>query len=72
MKEQAPIAVRLSGLRRLLDNCGRVTAERIGKEAGARFVVGSAVLYDVEKIRQYMKEATENDQTHSTDDGAQT
>ena len=35
-------------------NCGRVTAAKIGNEAGARSQIGRRVLYKVSKIEEYL------------------
>lgn len=36
-------------------SCGHATARRIGKDAGARIVVGRRVLYSVKKIEYYIE-----------------
>lgn len=39
--------------------CGRGTADKIGKEAGARVQYGKCVRYNVEKVRDYLNSLTE-------------
>ena len=39
-------------------NVGRDTAKRIAREAGAEIRIGSRVLYDREKIDEYMESLT--------------
>lgn len=46
------------GLAAMLD-VGRSTAEKIGKDAGARVQYGRCVRYSVEKVRAYLDELTE-------------
>lgn len=36
-------------------SCGRATAEKIGEAAGARIKVGRRVLYNAERIRNYLE-----------------
>lgn len=36
-------------------SCGRATAEKIGEAAGARIKVGRRVLYNAERIRDYLE-----------------
>lgn len=37
-------------------NCGRETAVKIGTEANARIKIGRRVLWDVGKIKEYVKD----------------
>ena len=46
-------AVDIKELKEML-GCGRVTAERIGADANARFRVGRRVLYNVNKVQSYI------------------
>lgn len=39
--------------------CGRVAAETLGKEAGARIRIGRRVLWNVKKIQEYMDSISE-------------
>lgn len=39
-------------------SCGLVTARKAAEEAGARVEIGRRVLYSVEKIEEYVNEAT--------------
>lgn len=41
-------------------NCGRVTAERIAKEAGARKKIGKTVRYYVPAIKEYLASPESN------------
>lgn len=47
------LTVDTQGLQNLLD-CGRVTAVEIGSLAGARIEMGKRVLWNVNKVRQYL------------------
>ena len=40
-------------------DCGRVTAAKIGSDAGARVQYGKCVRYDVAKVRAYLSGLTE-------------
>lgn len=40
-------------------NCGRVTAVKIGTDAGAKIQIGKRVLWSMSKIRRYIDELTE-------------
>lgn len=40
-------------------SCGQSTARKIGREAGARIVIGRRVLYSVGKIERYMEKIAE-------------
>lgn len=44
----------------LLD-CGKNTAMRVGKEAGARIQFGGCVRYDVSKVKDYLGSLTGDD-----------
>ena len=37
-------------------SCSRQTAEKIGREAGARFQIGRAVRWKVESIKSYLEQ----------------
>lgn len=39
--------------------CGRTTAIKIGKEAGARIEVGRRVLWNVDKVQRYLDSISE-------------
>lgn len=47
------IATPLPGLCAML-NCGRHTAEKVARSAGAEFKIGSRRLYNVGKIKAYI------------------
>ena len=40
-------------------NCGRVTAVKIGTDAGAKIQIGKRVLWSMSKIRRYIDDLTE-------------
>ena len=40
-------------------HCGRFTAEKIAREAGARVSIGKRVLYDRKKIEKYLESVAE-------------
>ena len=48
-----PIAVDIEKLSAML-SCGRATARKIGAEAGAEIRINRRVLFNVEKIREYI------------------
>ena len=48
-----PIAVDIEKLSAML-SCGRATARKIGTEAGAEIRINRRVLFNVEKIREYI------------------
>ena len=52
------ILVNTAELQALL-SCGRHTAERIGKEAGARIQIGRAVRWKVTNIEEYLRDKDE-------------
>lgn len=52
------LTVDTNELRGLL-SCGRVTAVKIGTEAGARIQFGHRVLWNTEKIRAYLNSISE-------------
>ena len=35
-------------------SCGRITAEKLGEEANAQVKLGKRVLWNIEKIKQYV------------------
>lgn len=41
---------------KLMLSCGRITALKIGEEARARMDIGRRVLWNVQKIRNYLEE----------------
>ena len=51
------VCVDLNGLMKLL-GVGRVTAEKIGKEANATFKIGRRRLYKMDKINTYLDTLT--------------
>lgn len=61
MKNESPIEmnnvilVDLKGLMKLL-SCGRIAAERVGKDSAAIVRVGRRKLYNLEKIKAYLNE----------------
>ena len=52
------IAVTTAELQVIL-SCGKVTAIRVGTEAGARMQFGRRVLWNIEKIRAYLNSVSE-------------
>ncbi len=50
---QNKIAVNTAELQSML-SCGRDSAVRLGEQAGARIQIGKRVLWNVEKVRQYV------------------
>jgi hypothetical protein len=48
------LLVDTAGLQQITD-CGREAATKIGMAAGARVKVGRRVLWNVEKVREYLK-----------------
>lgn len=52
------LAVDIDGLMALL-SCGAVTAKKIAECAEARIVIGRRVLYNVNKIKQYLDSIAE-------------
>lgn len=54
------ILVDLKGLMKLL-SCGRVAAERVGKESSAIVRVGRRKLYNLEKIKEYLNNVGGNE-----------
>jgi hypothetical protein len=50
--------VNAESLAAMLD-CGRLTADKIGKAAGARVQIGKSVRYSVEKVKNYLDGLTE-------------
>ena len=49
--------VNVDSLAAMLD-CGRATADKIGKAAGARVQIGKSVRYSVAKVKQYLDSLT--------------
>lgn len=49
-----PITVTIDQLQKML-NCGYYTAKRIGEKAKARVYSGRRTLYNVEKIKEYLR-----------------
>lgn len=52
------LSVDVYGLMKIL-NAGRVSAEKIGKDAGAQFRVGRRVFYNVPKVKRYIDSISE-------------
>jgi len=52
------LLVNTKELQQLL-SCSRQTAEKIGREAGARFQIGRVVRWRVQDIKNYLKEKEE-------------
>ena len=52
-ESKEPITVDIEKLSAML-SCGRATARKIGAEAGAEIRVNRRVLYNVEKIKEYI------------------
>ena len=48
-----PIAVDTEGLQAIV-GCGYPTAVKIGEEAGAKIIVGKRVLWNVQKVSEYL------------------
>jgi len=55
---ETPILFDMASLQANL-NCGRFTAEKIARDAGARVVIGKRVLYDRKKIERYLEMKSE-------------
>ena len=53
-----PIYLNAESLAAALD-CGRLTADKIGREAGAKVKFGGCVRYDVAKVKEYLGRLTE-------------
>lgn len=53
-----PVYLNAESLAAALD-CGRLTADRIGKAAGARVQYGRCVRYDLEKVKAYLNQLAE-------------
>ena len=53
------LAVSAEVLAQMLD-CGRATAVKIGSEAGARIQIGRRVLWNVNKVQQYIDNMSTN------------
>lgn len=53
-----PLFVGPEGLAAALD-CGRNTADRIGKAAGAKVKIGGCARYSVEKVKAYLDKLAE-------------
>ena len=58
MEIENKIMVSVENLAKMLD-CGRVTAVRIGTEAGARVQIGKRVLFKMDKIERYLDSLAE-------------
>jgi hypothetical protein len=52
------IAVNTQDLMKAL-SCGRATAEKIGRAAGARVTIGKRVLWNTAKVKRYLSEVSE-------------
>ena len=53
-----PLYLNAESLAAALD-CGRLTADRIGKAAGAKVKIGGCARYNVEKIKAYLNQLAE-------------
>ena len=51
--------VNVDSLAAMLD-CGRATADKIGKAAGSRVKIGKSVRYSVAKVQTYLDSLTSN------------
>lgn len=60
LNESNCILIDLKGLMKIL-SCGRVAAERVGKDSAAIVRVGRRKLYNMEKIRAYIDTAAGGD-----------
>ena len=52
-KQDNAVYVDAEGLAAII-SCGRSTAIKLGKEAGARVQIGKSVRYSVEKVKAYL------------------
>lgn len=61
LNQDLPVDKRIStsgeGLAQML-GCGKATAVKIGTDAGARFQIGRRVLFNVQKVREYLDKAS--------------
>lgn len=53
IQNENPMLINSAKLREML-GCGRYSAEKIGKEAKAKIKVGKLVLWNVEKVKNYL------------------
>lgn len=60
LNESNCMLIDLKGLMKML-SCGRVAAERVGKDSAAIVRVGRRKLYNIEKIRAYINTAAGGD-----------
>lgn len=60
LNESNCMLIDLKGLMKML-SCGRVAAERVGKDSAAIVRVGRRKLYNLEKIRAYISTAAGGD-----------
>lgn len=58
LETENKIMVSAENLAKMLD-CGRVTAVKIGIEAGARIQIGKRVLFKMDKIERYLDSLAE-------------
>ena len=56
-KQDSAVYVDAEGLAAII-SCGRSTAIKIGKAAGARVQIGKSVRYSVEKVKAYLDDLT--------------
>ena len=54
------IAVDINGLQELL-GVGKITSDKIGREAGAVFYIGKRKLFNVNKVRAYIDQMAERE-----------
>ena len=57
-RELPVVSVNSKELQEML-GCGRMVARRIGEAAGAKVQVGQRVLWNVEKVREYLARVAE-------------
>ena len=62
LSESNCMLIDLKGLMKML-SCGRVAAERVGKDSAAIVRVGRRKLYNVEKVRIYIDAAAGGDES---------
>ena len=58
MRPTTRFAVNTQDLMKAL-SCGRATAEKIGRAAGARVTIGKRVLWNTAKVKRYLSEVSE-------------
>lgn len=58
MENTKKVTVNAENLASMLD-CGRVTAVKIGTDAGARIQIGKRVLFKLDKVEKYLESLAE-------------